>query len=117
MKTTLKIARTELQNLFYSPVAWLILVVFTCQATIVYTDYFNGFVKYQAMKFPLNNASLGIFAGMKGLFPAVQSYLFLYIPPAYDEHHQQGIGQWFYQVVVFFAHSPTGRSSWASLSP
>ena len=80
MKTTFKIAKTELQTLFYSPVAWLILVVFTCQASIVYTDMFQGMVKYQQMKVPLNSATLGLFAGMRSLFPAVQTYLFLYIP-------------------------------------
>jgi len=80
MKTTLKIAKTELQTLFYSPVAWLILVVFTCQASIVYTDIFSGLVKYQQFKMPLNSATLSVFSGMRGLFIAVQNYLFLYIP-------------------------------------
>jgi len=80
MKTIYKIARTELQTLFYSPVAWLILVVFTCQTSIVYTDQFQGYVKYQALKIPLHSATLGLFAGMRGLFTAVQTYLFLYIP-------------------------------------
>ena len=30
------IARTELQMLFYSPVAWLLLVVFTVQSALVF---------------------------------------------------------------------------------
>ena len=80
MKTTFKIAKTELQTLFYSPVAWLILVVFTCQASVVYTDIFSGMVRYQQMKMPLSYATLGLFSGMRGLFTAVQSYLFLYVP-------------------------------------
>jgi ABC-2 type transport system permease protein len=80
MKTIYRIARTELQTLFFSPVAWLILVVFACQASITYTDSFQNLVKWQSLKLPLNSATLSIFAGMRGLFTAVQTYLFLYIP-------------------------------------
>lgn len=38
MKTIYKMARTELQTLFYSPIAWLILVVFTFQASLVFSN-------------------------------------------------------------------------------
>ena len=45
MKTIYKIARTELQTLFYSPIAWLILVIFTFQASMAFTNGLAGNVK------------------------------------------------------------------------
>ena len=44
MKQAVRIARTELQLLFYSPIAWLILIVFTIQASIVFTGTLEWFV-------------------------------------------------------------------------
>ena len=49
MKTIYKIARTELQTLFYSPVAWLILVIFTFQASMVFTNGLAGNVRSQEL--------------------------------------------------------------------
>lgn len=80
MKTIYKIARTELQTLFFSPVAWLILVIFTFQVGILYADIFMGMVRRQSLGWPLYSATLSTFAGMRGLFTLVQTYLFLYIP-------------------------------------
>ena len=37
-KMIYNIARTELQMLFYSPVAWLLLVVFTVQSSLLFAD-------------------------------------------------------------------------------
>ena len=80
MKTTYKIAKTELQILFYSPVAWLILIVFAFQAAILYTDSMGNVVKMQALGWPFSGVTLGTFTGRRGLFSLVQQYLFLYIP-------------------------------------
>ena len=49
MKTIYKIARTELQTLFYSPVAWMIIVLFTFQAAMEFVEIFEGFVQTQAI--------------------------------------------------------------------
>lgn len=80
MKTIVRIARTELQVLFYSPVAWLILVVFGFQATIVYTGILDNFVLSQALGWKLYNATATTFGGWEGLFTIMQTYLYLYIP-------------------------------------
>ena len=81
MKMTYKIARTELQTLFYSPIAWLILIVFTIQASIAFTDALESLVYRQALGFSLNNVSIRIFAHPRsGVFTIVQQYLYLYIP-------------------------------------
>lgn len=80
MKIIRKIALTELQTLFYSPIAWLILIVFTFQSSMAFMDVFGNFVRNQDMNYGVGNLTLNLFGGMQGLFTTVQSYLYLYIP-------------------------------------
>lgn len=81
MKTTLKIAKTELQVLFYSPVAWLILMIFTFQIGFLFTQNFEGMIRVQSMKIDLVNATQSLFSSAwGGIYPKVQSYLYLYMP-------------------------------------
>lgn len=80
MKTIYRIARTELQTLFYSPVAWLIIIIFTFQVYSVFTGAFQELVRKQTMGYALDNVTMDLFAGWKTLFPSVQEYLYLYIP-------------------------------------
>ncbi|MDR0544702.1 MAG: Gldg family protein [Odoribacteraceae bacterium] len=80
MKITRKIALTELQTIFYSPVAWLILTVFTFQAAMAFTDVFGMFVRSQDLNYSVGNLTLNLFGGMRGVFTSVQEYLYLYIP-------------------------------------
>ena len=78
---TYKIARTELQTLFYSPIAWLILIVFTIQASLAFTNALESLVNAQALEYSFNNISMRIFAHPRhGVFTIVQQYLYLYIP-------------------------------------
>ena len=42
MKTIYQIAKTELKQLFSSPIAWLILAVFSFQAGLYFTQLFNA---------------------------------------------------------------------------
>lgn len=80
MKTIYKMARTELQTLFYSPIAWLILVVFTFQASLVFSNGLAGCVRNQELGYGLYNVTMNVFAGWRGMFTAMQQYLYLYIP-------------------------------------
>lgn len=80
MKAIWKIARTELQTLFYSPVAWLILIVFTFQASMTFSNVFSEFVRSQDLGYSLRSLTLNTFGGRRGLFTGMQSYLYLYIP-------------------------------------
>jgi ABC-2 type transport system permease protein len=85
MKTIYKIAWTELQTLFYSPVAWLIIVIFAFQAAMIFVGSFSfgGVVESQALRYGngANMATFRIFSNpLGGLFPAIQGYLYLYIP-------------------------------------
>lgn len=75
------IAKTELQMLFYSPVAWLILVAFSIQSGILFSDSIERFVQMQETGRSVQGLTGGIFANpFGGVFMTVQSYLYMYIP-------------------------------------
>lgn len=82
MKVIFEIAKNELKILFFSPVAWLMLVVFTVQTGLQFADIFNGLIS----QFALGHASEGdltsyIYSNTYfGLFTRVQQFLYLYIP-------------------------------------
>ena len=44
MRAIYKIAKTELQMLFYSPIAWLLLLCFVFQTVFFYTGMLESFV-------------------------------------------------------------------------
>ncbi|MDD4639494.1 MAG: Gldg family protein, partial [Bacteroidales bacterium] len=76
-----KIARTELQILFYSPVAWLILIVFTIQASMEFTEVLEVYVEFQSLNYPIRDLSMIIFGNTDwGAFVDIQKHLYLYIP-------------------------------------
>ncbi|MDR2130165.1 MAG: Gldg family protein [Odoribacteraceae bacterium] len=81
MRQTRKIAANELRFLFYSPVAWLLLVVFLFQVNAWYADIFRGLLERQALagaaEYGLTEALL---TGLFGLYTRVQQHLYLYVP-------------------------------------
>ena len=80
MRIIRKIARTELQMLFYSPVAWFLLVLFTLQVGLNFTDKYEWFMKTNV--FGHGNcfmASSSLFL-RKGIWMIMQSYLYFYMP-------------------------------------
>src|SRR6478735_4666252 len=81
MKSVFNIARAELQTLFYSPVAWLIIIIFTFQTGMGYTNAMNEWVKYYIQGYKAAGVSLDVFINPSyGLYVSVLSYLYLYIP-------------------------------------
>lgn len=80
MKIIYRIALAELQSLFYSPVAWLILIVFSVQCTFAFTSALNNVVVYEAIGNSSSMLTLQIYAGQQGFFKVLQNYLYLYIP-------------------------------------
>lgn len=81
MKQIIRIARTELQLLFYSPIAWLILVIFTIQAGIVFTDALGGFVNTKELGYQLNGVTLNLYTDpWQGFYSRLLGYLYFYIP-------------------------------------
>ena len=80
-KMIYNIARTELQMLFYSPVAWLLLVVFTVQTALAFSGVMENWAVNKEMGYGLGNLTYVTFAyPWGGIFPAIQGYLYFYIP-------------------------------------
>ncbi|WP_442587245.1 Gldg family protein [Pedobacter sp. AW31-3R] len=80
MKNILRIARIELSLLFYSPVAWIVLLVFIFQSGWEYVSLLERMDQAQQMGQQSNSLSSWFFSGFSGLFPKMQEYLYLYIP-------------------------------------
>lgn len=80
MKTIYRIAKTELNTMFYSPVAWVVLVIFSIQSNWKFFDSLERFEKSQKMGEGMGNLSQIIFSGFMGLYTEMQNYLYLYVP-------------------------------------
>lgn len=80
MKTIYRIAKTELNTMFYSPVAWVVLVIFSIQSSWKFFDSIERFEKAQKIGQSMNNLSQIVFSGFSGLYTEMQNYLYLYVP-------------------------------------
>lgn len=80
MKTIYRIAKTELNTMFYSPVAWVVLVIFSIQSSWKFFDSIERFEKAQKIGQEMDNLSQVIFSGFSGLYTEMQNYLYLYVP-------------------------------------
>lgn len=81
MKTTFNIARNELRQLFCSPIAWILLVIFYVQTGIAFSDVVNGIIRFTSLGLTAREITSQIFQSQwSGVYPAVQAWLFLYIP-------------------------------------
>lgn len=70
-----------MQNLFYSPVAWLILIIFTFQVSMNFSTPTESWVQFYAQGYKMGGISMDIFANQQyGLFTNVLGYMYLYIP-------------------------------------
>ncbi|PUZ25778.1 ABC transporter [Chitinophaga parva] len=84
MKTVFKIAKTELLNLFYSPIAWFLMIVFLMQCNLSYIEVLGNNARTQeiggiGLRYMFELTSR-IFGGRYGVFPNVMQKLYLYIP-------------------------------------
>ena len=77
MKTVVKIARTELKQLFCSPIAWLVLAIFAFQAGLYFADLFGQQVLVKEIGDSLLPLTDRIYTSF---FRKMQEYLYLYIP-------------------------------------
>ncbi len=84
MKTIIRVARTELRTLFYSPIAWFLMIVFFIQCGLAYLRLIKGIARTQELGgmeiSMLDFLTNGIFTGMSGVFSSVMQTLYLYIP-------------------------------------
>ena len=78
MRTIYKIAKKELQLLFYSPVAWGMLILLILQATMVFLGKYEILVEALEKGYRLKPVSMDMFH--KGLWNMVQNYMYYYIP-------------------------------------
>jgi len=87
MRKIVVIARAELSNLFYSPIAWLLLIIFLVQCSVTFTEVIHSLQIYQSYgkltPLPPLQATLGAVykspLGM-GLYLQMVDKLFLYLP-------------------------------------
>lgn len=87
-RSAMRIASIELNVMFYSPVAWLVIAVFAFQVGWVYSDLLNGLIHQQSLGEELSAVTGKLFGKadfwgtMSGsdLFSNVANYLYLYMP-------------------------------------
>src|SRR5689334_21558985 len=81
MNILLKVAKAELKTLFYSPIAWFLLIIFFIQAGIIYFGQLDPIARMQGsgveLSYSLTNA---IFYGNRGVFNSVVQNIYLYLP-------------------------------------
>lgn len=76
----MRILKTELKVFFYSPIAWLILLVFAVQAGVAFCGLYSDGLRYQEMGYPVYSATMSLISGTRGLFIQMLDNLYLYIP-------------------------------------
>lgn len=80
MKIAFRIARLELSNLFFSPVAWVVLVIFMIQSGWEFSNLIERMERAQQMGMASSGMTDIIFSGFAGTFTKIKEYLYLYIP-------------------------------------
>ncbi len=80
MRSILRILKTELKVFFFSPIAWLILLVFAFQVGTTFCGLYTDALRYQEMGYPVYGATANLISGLRGLFVQMLNNLYLYIP-------------------------------------
>ena len=77
MKMILKIARMELQKMFYSPIAWLVLILFAVQSALALMKIINQEIIHFGLGYESSNITHSVYVG---LFYRILYNLYLYLP-------------------------------------
>ena len=80
MKKIFRIAKLELSILFYSPVAWLVLVIFMVQCSMHFFGLYQSILEGLSADIHISNITFSVFPDQTGLFESVLENLYLYIP-------------------------------------
>jgi len=84
MKKIIQIARLELSLLFYSPIAWLLIMVFFVQMVLNFIPNLRGLLQLQTLGFDLSFVTNYLFTartmGPGGIYILILESLFLYTP-------------------------------------
>ncbi|MCL2561778.1 MAG: Gldg family protein [Rikenellaceae bacterium] len=78
MKQIWRIAKTEMQNLFFSPVAWVVLAIYAIQTGMAFLEPFGQALRHQVLEWQLWNVTSQLFGG--GVFASVKQHIFIYLP-------------------------------------
>ena len=80
MRPIYRIARLELSNLFYSPIAWLILILFVFMTAMNFTDVLWAYARSQEFRGGgLSELSRALFFDVtgRGLWPKISILLYM----------------------------------------
>lgn len=89
MKMIFKIAKTELRNLFYSPVAWFLCIAFLAQCAFFFVNAMEPIAKFQDMMLKYSGGQFknfqgsitrGVFLNDMGIFVNSLQNLYLFVP-------------------------------------
>ena len=81
MKTIYNIAKNELRQLFFSPIAWILLVIFFVQCGMAFSEVMSMLLRVKLLGHGLSSVTQQIFIdSWNGVYPSIQGYLFIYIP-------------------------------------
>ncbi len=80
MRTIIRITKSELRVLFFSPIAWLILIVFSFQVGMAYCDVLAQQLQTMELGYRTPAVTSSLFAGYTGIFSGLLDNLYLYIP-------------------------------------
>lgn len=77
----MRIAKIELNTMFYSPVAWLLLLVFAVQVGYSFVEVLGGILDSADLGRTSWSVSQQVFGkSMSSILPGIQRYIYLYIP-------------------------------------
>jgi len=80
MKPIINITRTELRTFFYSPIAWLVLIIFSFQCGLSLTDNLSAAITDSHAGFRMFDLTGRLLAYFNGYFSSVHKTVFLYLP-------------------------------------
>lgn len=80
MNSIKTIIRLELTELCFSPITWLVMVVFAVQNNYSYVDLITDIVSSQELHGGAHGITTAIFSSTSGLFANIQQSLFWYVP-------------------------------------
>lgn len=75
-----RVALCELRALFYSPIAWLVIIIFLVQSSILYGDILKQLIVQQETKGALSGSLTSYVFGKMGIFGSISDKLYLFVP-------------------------------------
>ena len=111
LKIIMRIVRTDLAILFYSPIAWFILIVFSFLTTSSFTSLMENIVTDYDLSGGKEVSLSGIcFLGSYGFLSSVVSNIYIYIPLLTVAKRHRVQSNWH-----IHPQSPVVRSYWVNI--